>query len=189
MKKSTWRGQLWAGLLLIALPALTLLSLLAYLAGVKAPALQETRETVAHTFEVIVAAQSLRETVKDAERAQRGYLLTSSQDYLAPYKSAASGAPALLARLRTLTMDNGEQQDRMPLLEKLLAVKFDEMNQTLVAHERGGVRVVSGIIATNAGLEAMRSIDATIDSVIATEQTLLQARTLAAVEQERSAAH
>ena len=42
----------------------------------------------------------LRELLTDAETAQRGFLLTGRDDYLAPLQLAARERPAALARLR-----------------------------------------------------------------------------------------
>lgn len=101
---------LWLGLALIVVPFLVLIGLAGYEAFGHAPRLAASREQVVHTFEVITAARSLDRAIQDAERGQRGYLITGDIAYLEPYRSGARDAPILLAKLTTLTADNPAQQ-------------------------------------------------------------------------------
>ena len=49
--------------------------------------------------QLLVVTDELISTVKDAETGQRGYLLTGSDEYLAPYSTALAMIPHLLDRL------------------------------------------------------------------------------------------
>jgi hypothetical protein len=49
----------------------------------------------------------LRELLTDAETAQRGYLLTGRDDYLAPLQLATRELPAVLQRLRSQYASSG----------------------------------------------------------------------------------
>ena len=55
--------------------------------------LGESREL--YTLQVIRAAQQLDRAIQNAERGQRGYLLTNDRKYLTPYEGAIGQIPAL----------------------------------------------------------------------------------------------
>ncbi|MBI3515932.1 MAG: CHASE3 domain-containing protein [Proteobacteria bacterium] len=179
---------LWPGLAFIVAPSLALavLSIVQLLAS--APELQRGRERVVHTFEVITTAQALERAMQDAERGQRGFLITGDAAYLDPYRSGAAAVPALLAKLRQLTADNSEQQRRMPVLENQIDVKLTVLQRMLAASEKEGFDAARQIMQTNVGLDAMRGVDAVIDAVIAAENALLIERQARAGEDERTAA-
>ena len=99
MKPRFGRG-LWLGLALIAIPSLALLALEIFIAVSSAPQLARNGERVVRTFDVITTAQSLQRSVQDAERGQRGFLLTGDEQYLAPYTKALDDTrPDLFAEL------------------------------------------------------------------------------------------
>src|SRR5579883_3041941 len=80
------RCRLWArsapptglrrGLVLILLPSMLLVALEIYQAASLVPALQESQAAIAHSFEIIAAAHALGRSTQDAERSERGFLLT-----------------------------------------------------------------------------------------------------------------
>src|SRR5580765_5060150 len=97
---------LWFGIALILAASLGHLWLEVDRGVRVAPQLKLGPELVARAFEVIETAQSLQRAMQDAERGQRGFLLTGDPAYLAPYRRSETEAPALLAKLKQLTADN-----------------------------------------------------------------------------------
>src|SRR5207248_5611252 len=55
---------------------------------------------VAHTREVISAAQQFFADLKDAESAQRAYIITGKDEYLESYEAAASQVPNDISTLK-----------------------------------------------------------------------------------------
>src|SRR6478752_4957139 len=96
---------LWLGLSLVILPCLALAVLSYYQAARIAPELEQSRLLVAHTFDVLRSAQALDSAVQDAERGQRGFLITGDESYLAPYQRGIELTPGLLTKIQTLTKD------------------------------------------------------------------------------------
>src|SRR5712691_10587826 len=121
----------WQSLALIALPAAALVGLEIYHATGVVPDLGETRRSVSHTFQVMEAARMLDQSVQDAERGQRGFIITGNPDYLGPYTTGIQEAPDRLAQLKTLTSDNADQQRRLALLEDQIKNKMTEMKRTV----------------------------------------------------------
>src|SRR5262249_16645117 len=74
---------------------------------------RQARLWVHHTNEVINATDELSIAVRDAETAQRGYLLTGREDYLTPYREALGRVALLQGELLRLTADNRSQQERL----------------------------------------------------------------------------
>src|SRR6185436_10515288 len=129
---------LWLGMALIVASSLLHLWLEIY-RGVKvAPQLQQGPALVAHTYEVIATAQNIARALQDAERAERGFLITGNQAYLQSYRQRASDAPVLVEKLRTLTAGNPEQQKRIPVLEQQVNSRLSELKSTLDIRERRG---------------------------------------------------
>jgi PAS domain S-box-containing protein len=176
---------LWLGLALIIVPFLILIGLEAHAVFGRVPRLAESREQVVHTFEVITTARSLDRAIQDAERGQRGYLLTGDPAYLEPYRSGSRDAPTLLAKLKSLTADNPDQQRRMPDLERQLDIKLAMLQRMVEVRDREGLDAARRILQTNTGLEAMRAIGSSTDAIIETENALLTQRLAGLAAEER----
>jgi PAS domain S-box-containing protein len=180
---------IWLALALIATPCLLLFGLEAYQAIRTVPELTRNQELVAHTVKIISAAHNLDAAIQDAERGQRGFLITEDAEYLNPYATGVELTPDLLATLHKLTADNPDQQRRLGQLADQIAIKFDEMKRTIEARRNGGFDAARRIVATNVGFNAMRAITRLIGEVIETENTLLAQRLAHGTEAERTVAN
>ena len=85
----------------------------------------------AHTFVVLDTAGALLSGMKDAETAERGYLLTGDKTYLEPYQAVRGSIALQLAELRRLTQDNLVQQHRLDVLAPLIDEKLAVVQQTI----------------------------------------------------------
>jgi PAS domain S-box-containing protein len=168
--------RFWLGLGLIALPALIVVGVEIYQVTVNVPVLRRSQQLIARTIEVITTAQRLERALQDAERGQRGFLITGDSDYLEPYETGVREVSANFSRLKTLTADNPEQQSRWPILEQQINIKLDELKRTIAVRRNVGFDAARQIVETNVGVEAMRAINQIIDSSEATESVLLQSR-------------
>jgi CHASE3 domain sensor protein len=75
--------------------------------------LVETGRWVAHTHEVLAEIAAHLALLKEAESAQRGYLLTDDRSFLGPYEAGRLGWEKSFAKLKGLTQDNDQQQRRL----------------------------------------------------------------------------
>jgi len=158
---------IWLGLALIAVSSLALLALDAYVAVSTTPQLSNNREQVAHTFDVITTAQSLHRSVQDAERGQRGFLLTGDPAYLGPYRKAVEEIPALLAHFRQLAGGNPEYLRRAAQIELQVSQKLGELKASLDLLESKGLDAARAYVRSDKGQQAMESLTLLIDSAIA----------------------
>jgi signal transduction histidine kinase len=186
-----WRDfpdSLKIGACLIFITALALTGLQMYVAIVRGTELGESRELVVHTLQVIRTAQQLDLTIQDAERGQRGYLLTNDRKYLTPYEGGISHIPALEDQLGRMVSDNVEQQPRLLILQRQIDAKLAELKSTIEANDTQGFAAAKAIVTKDVGLQAMRDITGLIDTIISAEDALLTQRLDRAAETEREVA-
>ncbi|MGO9514439.1 MAG: CHASE3 domain-containing protein [Steroidobacteraceae bacterium] len=177
--------RLWLALAAIVLPLLALIALQVYEAVARSPQLALDRTWIAHTFEVIGDAQTLRSTARDAERAQRGYLLTGEPGYLETYQAQASRCPPLLERLRQLTVDNPEQQRRIPAMAAALEEWLAERQRTVDIYTQEGFAAAQQVVRSRAGVNTLRTLDGLIEAAVNTERDLLEQREAQAARDEK----
>src|SRR5437763_80317 len=108
---------LWAGIALVISGCVALGALNAYQVAKIAPQITQNRALVVHAFDVITSARALYQAVQDAERGERGFVITGDDLYLGPYRRGVEEAPVLLRQLKQLTADNAEQRQRISSLQ------------------------------------------------------------------------
>lgn len=180
------RWRLWPATALIVVPFLGLVVLQGYEFLSRSPRTALSQQLVTHSFDVILTAQSLRSALQDAERGQRGYLLTGQAAYLQPYETAVRAAPPLSRRLTELTADDPEQAPQVAELGPAIDAKLAELRRTLDTYRTSGFAAAQRIVQTNTGLQAMRSIETGLDRVVGTETRLRSVRLAELVAQERT---
>ena len=180
------RWRLWPALVLIIAPLLGLIGLQGYEALSRLPRAAIGQRLAAHSFQVIVTAQALRSAMQDAERDERGYLLTGRPDYLEPYHEAAVSAPRLLNDLIRLTSGDPDQQRQLPDLAGQVALKLQELRNATEAYGSGRLNSAQSLAQTVAGLHEMQSIEHTIDALTTTENALLSRRLARVATQDQT---
>src|SRR6516165_9812345 len=90
----------------------------------------------AHATRAAVAwVRQLTSLLKDAERGQRGYLITGDVRYLEPYHAALPDIATERARTKSVSFADPEGAQR---LSELAGTKLDEMAETIQVRESGG---------------------------------------------------
>ncbi|MFC1503298.1 diguanylate cyclase domain-containing protein [Pseudomonadota bacterium] len=131
---------------------------------------------VVHTNNVIYTSERLLGTLKDAETGQRGYLITLNSSYLEPYYSGKQESVILLKKLKKLTSDNIEQQERLSTIEANMKLKNDELAQTIVLAEQNRIEEALQIVLMDKGKLYMDKIREDIKEFIHVEEILLEQR-------------
>ena len=133
-------------------------------------------DRLTHTQEVIAQLHGVLSTMKDAETGQRGFLLTGTNDYLEPYTTARAEVGGQIKNLRRLTADNPKQQQRIDMLEQLIAEKLEELGQTINLRQAGNLDGAMGIVRTDRGKATMNRVRSTLSDMEAEEQALFAIR-------------
>src|SRR5690606_6259157 len=77
------------------------------------------------------AAADLLLTVQDAESSQRGYLLTSDEKFLMPYRQASADMLAKELTFEAAIAGNPFIKVDVPQIQKLISNKVAELQQTI----------------------------------------------------------
>jgi signal transduction histidine kinase len=79
---------------------------------------------VDHTHLVIESIADLRNALTDATNSRRGFSLTGDSSHVADYERASDRAETAEAHIRSLTIDNGLQQQRLDELEPRVTARL-----------------------------------------------------------------
>src|SRR5262245_40965759 len=91
----------------VALAALLIIGVVSYEATNSLIAAAEWRS---HTYQVQRNLDQLFSLLKDTETGQRGYIITRDEAYLEPYRMALGQIDRQSKELRSLLVDNAQQQ-------------------------------------------------------------------------------
>lgn len=137
------------------------LGMLVVIGSIAAFTLRQVAESdywVDHTREVIRTNQQLLLDVRDAEAAERGYIITGDEGYLPPYDSAAQDIPLTLARLTQLLQDNPAQQQRLKALEELINHRMRVLDDGVKERRSSGFDAAQAVVLGGQGRVAMQRI-------------------------------
>lgn len=99
--------------------------------------------------QVLIELERVRSIVSGAETHQRGYLITGSDNYLAPYREALDMLQEQIRRIGSLTRDNNLQQDRVAYLATQVDQRSDEMEQAIALRRTKGLPGAKSIVTQN----------------------------------------
>jgi PAS domain S-box-containing protein len=156
------------------------LGMLLVISGVGVWTLRQVAESdfwVDHTREVINTNEQLLSDVKDAESAERGYIITGDEGYLEPYRSASVDSQASIEKLLQLTKDNLSQQERVADLQALIAKRMNVFNTAVEQRKTAGFTGAEGVVAAGQGRIVMKQIRDDSKRIADEENRLLEART------------
>ncbi len=146
-----------------------------------------TRESTLHTLQVLSANDGILARARDAETAQRGFLITGRDEYLEPYLAANAEIGGELDALATLVMDDAEQTRRVQAMRQLITTKFAELQQTIDLHRAGRADQALNLVDSDQGKLTMDQIRALVAEISQGEQSMLASNSAALqVAQRRS---
>jgi methyl-accepting chemotaxis protein len=139
----------------------------------------DTANAVTHTYAVENELTQLLSSLQDAETGQRGYLITGSDSYLAPYTAALPAIAQQRTELASLVADNPDQQAHLDALEPLIAEKLAELQQTIDLRRTKDFASAQAVVLTGAGKNSMDSIRGIVEEMNAEEENTLKIRAAA----------
>ncbi|WP_372770999.1 diguanylate cyclase [Pseudoalteromonas sp.] len=135
----------------------------------------EDFERVTITNDLLMLKGSLLTNILDAETGQRGFLLTSNNDYLEPFNRGVADANLNLKMLQQLTRSDKTQQDMLLQIEKLMSQKFSELQSTIDLHYAKRFDESLAIVNSDKGKLFMDEIRSRLQTF---NNNLIQKRTL-----------
>src|SRR5574343_234982 len=135
---------------------------------------------VVHTHEVIKTGTDLLSAVKDAETAQRGYIITKDPTFLQPYLQSIATKDSLLVKLERLTQDSPTQLKRLDQIKKLTTTKYQFIAQTITTLNQLGTAKTIDLVNNGQGKMIMDQLRVAFQQFNAHENSLLEKRVYAA---------
>jgi signal transduction histidine kinase/ActR/RegA family two-component response regulator len=161
---------------MLALASFALLILVGVLATIMAERVNRAADWVARSLEVEARATELVNRVQDLKLAQRGYVLTRSDAFLAPYDEARVAIPPALASLRPLVADNPDQAARVERMGGLIDELLARSTNTVELGRKGQFSEAIAIVETGRGQQVLQSFRALVDAFSMAENGFLGAR-------------
>ncbi|SKB68113.1 Signal transduction histidine kinase [Parapedobacter luteus] len=136
--------------------------------------LLHSSEEVRRTHEVTRIISQTISSIREAESAQRGYLLTGNLLFMDPYSTACRQAHEYIDQVLQLTRDNPAQQETGRQLKETLSLRIARMNAMIETKQKTGAINTEDM---EAGRTFMINIHTLADQMISEENRLLDTRT------------
>jgi len=170
------RSKVVPALLFSAVPLIFIAGVVAFQLAKNVPDARRARADTVLSFATIRAVNAVDEVIQDAERGQRGYLITGQEEYLQPYQRAKERLPQLMLDLQAATLENPGQQQRLLQLQADITTKMNELAATIAAMRERGFEAARAIVDTNVGRLSMDAISADLAPISETANARLVSR-------------
>ena len=134
----------------------------------------DSKSNLAHTLEVESDIIEVFSILKDTERGQRGYLISGDSAYLVPYKNGVTFFKTRLARVKTKTLEDVDQQENIRQLDSLSRLKLEEMNEIINLYNSGQQQKAFNQLNTDVGLGLMNKIEVVINRMVNAERKAMR---------------
>jgi signal transduction histidine kinase/CHASE3 domain sensor protein len=174
VRSESWPAErkVQAGFVL-AFICLALVGIAAYLS---IQSLRANTGWVDHTHQVLTELDQLLSRVIDAETAERGYVITADEDYLAATRAAADAAGDIERQLLRSTADNPDQQQRLRRLSEVISARLSRLSVVDDTRRTQGFAAAQQLIETGTGKRIHNDLRRQIDEIAALERSLLRQR-------------
>jgi PAS domain S-box-containing protein len=140
---------------------------------------------VAHTHEVIARLADGRAQLTEAETAQRAFLLTGDERFLADSREAQQRVNIWLQQLHELISEDRGQKERVVQLERLVTQRLALLNNRIATRQKEGVGAAAAAVSLREGKELMDRALAIIAETRESEEKELIRRTAESRDQVR----
>ncbi|HWD58540.1 MAG TPA: CHASE3 domain-containing protein [Stellaceae bacterium] len=157
-RRPSARSEIILALLFGAVPLAFIAGVVLFQMAKNVPDARKARADTVAAFATVRAVGAVDEAIQDAERGQRGYLLTARDDYLQPYLAAKQRLPQLMIGLQGAVAGDNAQQQRVLRLQSHVTTKLDELAATIAAMRQHGFEAAKSIVETDLGQQSMNEI-------------------------------
>ncbi|MFN3997913.1 PAS domain S-box protein [Algoriphagus sp.] len=139
----------------------------------------ESAALVNHTTHVTLELEKIKGIFRDAETAQKGYLLTHDESFLKDFTDGLNEYPSQIKLVKELISDNSEQQKSLAIVEQL-ARDRDDYLKNLINVEKTRTVTTDELLVSQAIKDSLRS---QVNEMITLENSLLEQRSKDLVQQ------
>lgn len=104
--------------------------------------------------------------ITDAETAQRGYVLTGSDDFLEPYRTAIEALPKAREAVSNYLAATGQDAEAREL-SRLVETKLSEVQTTVALRQAGSEEASRTLVQSGIGKEQMQELRLLMDGLVA----------------------
>lgn len=133
-------------------------------------------EDVQYTYQVHIELEKLLSSVKDAESGKRAFIISKDSTFLQPLILSGSEVENSLKRLKALTSDNSDQQNKIAELEVKIEKTLDIFDKTLELAINNKTDSIEFISAFREGRQTMNSVRFQIMDMTTHENEVLGTR-------------
>ena len=127
------------------------------------------------TVSVVSELENVAGLVKDAESAQRSFVLTGDATYLESFKKARISLSSSLDNLTKAATDP-QQIKLVPILKSAVAARLEIAERGVALRQNNGVEAATDLVATGAAERENRRIERIVGEMRARENDLLESR-------------
>ncbi len=138
------------------------------------------------SHELIQLLVSIGESVDDAERGHRRFLVTGDETYLKAYQALSHQASDYFRYLNALTVASPEQQERVANVERLITRQLEAEARAITLRERNGAEGVRHLALSGAAKLELAELHRVMSELDSTEQRLLRVRTIQSTSSTRN---
>jgi len=149
-----------AATIIFSATALVLL-IISYLLYLQFKSLLYAQESVNESHVVKLKLEQALSSMKDAETAQRGFLLTQDSLYLEPFAGCHDRTMDLLSEIRAFTKDNEDQERDLNSLETLAEVRFRAFDHVIRQYNNPDINAATKnmhLKRAKEGMDSMRTL-------------------------------
>jgi CHASE3 domain sensor protein len=141
---------------------------------------------VEHSWIVLASVDRLFSELQDAETGERGYMITGSRSFLAPYLEAVKKVRGQMGELSALVSDNPSQERRVREMEQLVSRRLALLeNGVALGRSAPMARNTALITIMDHGKAVMDRIRQEKDAIKSSEYRTLRRRSLVFLEKRR----
>ncbi|HAZ45171.1 MAG TPA: hypothetical protein DDW76_24905 [Cyanobacteria bacterium UBA11369] len=136
----------------------------------------ERQKRVEQTYEVLQKIKDVLTTLRDAERARRGYIITGKEVYLGTYNKAIQEIHTKFNLVQRSTADNPNHQYKLDLIKPLIDERVALIQKSIELYKQNPSDRETQIELTDEGIAIHNTISQVISEMEAEEKLLLQRR-------------
>lgn len=126
--------------------------------------------------EVLIGLALIVSSLSDAEAGEREYTSIGDATFLESYRQAVARVDSHFQKLRQLTVDRPQQQQRLDSLEPLLTGRLTHINQAIEVRRTEGFAAAQNFVASGKGKHIQAAIRTVISELELAEHQMLEQR-------------
>lgn len=134
----------------------------------------ERQKQVEKSYEVLQKIRDVLTTLRDAERARRGYIITGKESYLGTYNNAIQKIDEKFYLALSFTSDNIRHQEKLKIIKPLIDQRVALIKQSVALYKQNKNDVLTQVTLTDKGLILHDEIWKIIAQMEAEEQYILR---------------